>query len=117
MLNLNKRKIMKKMFFAAAFLTVATVGTTFAQDATSADNNTAAVEQVVVEFVDVDIDTLPAAVMEAVATIDREARITKAQAKEQDGAKIYKLTLTAADGTTQELCFDENGNRIEPEKA
>ena len=64
---------MKKMFFAAAFLTAATVGTTFAQDATSADNNTAAVEQVVVEFVDVDIDTLPAAVMEAVATIDREA--------------------------------------------
>ncbi len=107
---------MKKMFFAAAFLTAATVGTTFAQDATS-DNNTAAVEQVVVEFVDVDIDTLPAAVMEAVATIDREARIAKAQAKEQDGAKIYKLTLAAADGTTQELCFDENGNRIEPEKA
>ena len=89
---------MKKMFFAAAFLTAATVGTTFAQDATSADNNTAAV-------------------MEAVATIDREARIAKAQAKEQDGAKIYKLTLAAADGTTQELCFDENGNRIEPEKA
>ncbi len=55
--------------------------------------------------------------MEAVATIDREARIAKAQAKEQDGAKIYKLTLAAADGTTQELCFDENGNRIEPEKA
>lgn len=68
------------------------------------------------EWVQVEVQELPAEVQQAVERDFEGAVISEAHVKEHEGEKKFKLKVTTADGEEQELYADAQGNWIDKEE-
>jgi hypothetical protein len=68
------------------------------------------------EWVQIEIEELPAEVQQAVERDFEGAVISEAHVKEHEGDKKFKLHVTTAEGEEQELYADAQGNWIDKEE-
>lgn len=98
---------MKKIFVAAALL--AAFGLTAAPVSTATAANVQISVTTEDAFKAIELDVLPQAIKDAVAGKHEGMTIMAAAVKEEEGVKIYRLTLADAEGKTTDVLFHENG--------
>jgi uncharacterized membrane protein YkoI len=72
--------------------------------------------QEVTDWMQIEIQELPAEVQQAVERDFEGAVITEAHVKENEGESIFKLKITTAEGEDMELYADAQGNWIDEEE-
>ena len=102
---------MKKVLVALAMILGVGSSVAFAQEV----NNAAVVAEAQVpqdECVKMDPTQLPQAVMQTLAKDYEGTSVKEAYVKEKDGAKVYKIVVTAQDGTETTVLLNEKGEAV-----
>lgn len=110
---------MKKIFFTVATASAMFISaqTLSAQEVPPVVEVEETVEQRMQDdFMQIEIEELPAEVQQAVERDFAGATIAEAHVKEHEGEQKFKLKITTAEGEDKELYADAQGNWIDKEK-
>lgn len=103
---------MKKVLVAVAMILATGSSVVLAQEVNGSAATVAEVQTPQDEFVKMNPEELPQAVLETLAKDYKGSTVKEAYVKEKDGAKTYKLVLAGEDGVETVAILNEKGEAV-----